>query len=135
MVTLPHTCGRECRDRGRLTWPQGSRGEEPVTLSEGDHARRHVCSFHFWICHCSETVENAPLSSNEAVIGAAGRTVELWTMWPDYRSECHLNAHLYSLMCCAGQRVGGRCLHAAARVCVFQHFLFGGGSSAKCGLS
>lgn len=28
----------------------------------------------------------------------------IWTsMWPDYRNECHLNAHLYSLMCCAGQ--------------------------------
>lgn len=26
-------------------------------------------------------------------------------MWPDYRNECHLNAHLYSLMCCAGQCV------------------------------
>ncbi|XP_060948240.1 microtubule-actin cross-linking factor 1 isoform X2 [Limanda limanda] len=25
-------------------------------------------------------------------------------MWPDYRSECHLNAHLYSLMCCADER-------------------------------
>uniref|UniRef100_A0A3Q1H337 Microtubule actin crosslinking factor 1 n=1 Tax=Anabas testudineus TaxID=64144 RepID=A0A3Q1H337_ANATE len=25
-------------------------------------------------------------------------------MWPDYRNECHLNAHLYSLMCCADER-------------------------------
>uniref|UniRef100_A0A3B5MDW0 Uncharacterized protein n=1 Tax=Xiphophorus couchianus TaxID=32473 RepID=A0A3B5MDW0_9TELE len=25
-------------------------------------------------------------------------------MWPDYRSESHLNAHLYSLMCCADER-------------------------------
>ncbi|XP_062265327.1 microtubule-actin cross-linking factor 1 isoform X4 [Platichthys flesus] len=25
-------------------------------------------------------------------------------MWPDYRSECQLNAHLYSLMCCADER-------------------------------
>ncbi|MEQ2245019.1 hypothetical protein ILYODFUR_023219, partial [Ilyodon furcidens] len=29
---------------------------------------------------------------------------ESWTMWPDYRSESHLNAHLYSLMCCADER-------------------------------
>ncbi|PWA32021.1 hypothetical protein CCH79_00017398, partial [Gambusia affinis] len=26
------------------------------------------------------------------------------SMWPDYRSESHLNAHLYSLMCCADER-------------------------------
>uniref|UniRef100_A0A3Q3VRT8 Uncharacterized protein n=1 Tax=Mola mola TaxID=94237 RepID=A0A3Q3VRT8_MOLML len=25
-------------------------------------------------------------------------------MWPDYKNECHLNAHLYSLMCCADER-------------------------------
>uniref|UniRef100_A0A3P9NKF4 Calponin-homology (CH) domain-containing protein n=1 Tax=Poecilia reticulata TaxID=8081 RepID=A0A3P9NKF4_POERE len=25
-------------------------------------------------------------------------------MWTDYRSESHLNAHLYSLMCCADER-------------------------------
>uniref|UniRef100_A0A3P9H1F7 Calponin-homology (CH) domain-containing protein n=1 Tax=Oryzias latipes TaxID=8090 RepID=A0A3P9H1F7_ORYLA len=25
-------------------------------------------------------------------------------MWPDYRDEGHLNAHLYSLMCCADER-------------------------------
>ncbi|XP_042069129.1 plectin-like isoform X5 [Haplochromis burtoni] len=25
-------------------------------------------------------------------------------MWPDYRNECNLNAHLYSLMCCADER-------------------------------
>ncbi|KAF1381943.1 hypothetical protein PFLUV_G00159260 [Perca fluviatilis] len=25
-------------------------------------------------------------------------------MWPDYRNECQLNAHLYSLMCCADER-------------------------------
>ncbi|CAL8372595.1 unnamed protein product [Boreogadus saida] len=25
-------------------------------------------------------------------------------MWPDYRNECELNAHLYSLMCCADER-------------------------------
>uniref|UniRef100_A0AAV2K7V9 Calponin-homology (CH) domain-containing protein n=1 Tax=Knipowitschia caucasica TaxID=637954 RepID=A0AAV2K7V9_KNICA len=25
-------------------------------------------------------------------------------MWPDYRSESHLNAHLYTLMCCADER-------------------------------
>lgn len=39
-----------------------------------------------------------------------GKPWELWAMWPDYRNECHLNAHLYSLMCCAGQ-----CVH----VCVY----------------
>lgn len=39
-----------------------------------------------------------------------GKPWELWAMWPDYRNECHLNAHLYSLMCCAGQ-----CVH----LCVY----------------
>lgn len=32
------------------------------------------------------------------------------SMWPDYRSESHLNAHLYSLMCCAGQCVPVACV-------------------------
>lgn len=69
-------------------------------------------------------------------------------MWPDYRNECHLNAHLYSLMCCAGQCVSKHvvctCLYSICTVfadvvymlpvqsdscqhvfhCVFEQFLF-----------
>lgn len=57
--------------------------------------------------------------------GGLGHLVDtlLETMWPDYRNESHLNAHLYSRMCCAGQSAGGRmsisvCRSDWQRVCV-----------------
>ena len=40
-------------------------------------------------------------------------------MWPDYRSECHLNAHLYSLMCCAGQCLNSVCVCVCVCTVVF----------------
>lgn len=88
------------------------------------------CCVHFWIHGGSSLLPEtsfcynyltslwdcyAPLASDGALISTGGKARELWTMWPDYRNECHLNAHLYSLMCCAGQCV---CSNICVCVCV-----------------